>query len=93
MEVCDLLFIVLAAIGITVGVIVVLLTRQFRRTKKPRLVIVAPSIISILVSVLFMYIGNIEVEGVDGAAYMLLSLIIFCFGLIVLYITDKKESS
>ncbi|WP_404450694.1 hypothetical protein LG329_10020 [Virgibacillus necropolis] len=87
-----MLFVVFAVIGILIGIIVIRLTRGFRKNNKPKLVILAPSIISILVAIIIMYIGNVEIEGIDGAAYMLLSLIIFCFGVTVFYLADKKGS-
>lgn len=85
-----LLFIIFAVVGIVIGVAIVLLTRQFRGTNKSRLVVFAPSIVSIVVAVYLMYLGNVKIEGTNGAAYMLLSLILFCFGIVVVYLTDKK---
>lgn len=86
-----MLFIVFAIIGIIVGMAVIRLTRQFQKTNKSRLIIFAPSIVAIIVSVFLMYVGNVVIEGINGAAYMLLSLILFCFGIIVLYLADKKR--
>lgn len=85
-----MLFIVFAIIGIILGISVILLTRQFRQTNKSKLVLFAPSLVAIIVSVYLMYVGNVQIDGMDGAAYMLLSLILFCFGIIVMYLTDKK---
>lgn len=85
-----MLFVIFAIIGIIAGGAVVLLTRKFRETKKSKLIVFLPSVVAIIVSVYVMYLGNVEIEGVDGAAYMLLSLILFCFGIVVLYRTDKK---
>ncbi|ASN03832.1 hypothetical protein CFK40_01850 [Virgibacillus necropolis] len=85
-----MLFFVFAVIGFIIGAAIILLTRQFRKTNKSRLVVFSPCIVSLLVSIFLMYIGNVQIEGIEGAAYMLLSLIIFSFSATVLYLTDKK---
>lgn len=87
-----MLFVIFTMIGIIIGLVVISLTRRFKRTNKTKLVTLAPSIISTLIAVLLMYIGNVKIEGIDGAAYMLLSLIIFCFGIVVFYTVDKRGS-
>lgn len=85
-----MLFIIFAILGIAIGLTIIKLTRYYREAGKSRIIIVAPSGIAIILAVFLMYLGNVEIEGTDGAAYMLLSMIIFCFGGAVLYITDRK---
>ncbi|WP_430789638.1 hypothetical protein VBD025_04360 [Virgibacillus flavescens] len=88
-----MLFIIFAFLGVAVGLAIIKLTRHYRETGKSRIITIAPSGIAIILAVFLMYLGNAVVEGTNGAAFMLLSMIIFCFGGVVLYVTDKKLNS
>ncbi|MFZ3579614.1 hypothetical protein [Virgibacillus sp. DJP39] len=84
-----LLFIVFGVIGLGVGWGIVFLTKKLRKTKKSKLIVLLPSTISLVISIYLMYVGNVVVKGIDGAAYMMFSIIIFCFGATVFYMTDR----
>lgn len=84
-------------LGVIIGVIVVMLTRLFKKKNHSKVLINSPGVITLLAAIILIYISFVVIRGFEGVAYLILAGVISIFAIISLISgnlnnTDKNPS-
>ncbi|MED3648051.1 YesK family protein [Halalkalibacterium halodurans] len=78
------------SVGIIVGLVVFFATKWLISVKKSKTVIYVPAILSIVISISLILYGFIFIRGFEGAAYLILSIIVLLFAIPSLFYARIK---
>ncbi|CAM3998657.1 YesK family protein [Lederbergia lenta] len=80
-------------IGLIIGIVTIVLTRLLVKFHQPKFLMNSPGILTLLAAVGLFYVGLSVVRGFEGAAYLILAIIISICAVISLITGNLKKTN